>query len=598
MKNNNFKREELRDFIVRIEYKNGEEVNSASGVIIKTAQSAYILTVKHTFKKRMNEDLWRIEPVDFHLITVYAYDRKPIAISEVVFVDNNKLDIALLKIDLDNFIELNKIKTLELYMGDFNFCAIAGYPQSRENNQSVIIQASNPDEIEEDETSIQLQAESQIVSYGKDEMETLQGLSGGGVFKRGESGKIYLIGIQYAYSDYTVFLKILDIRAIIDEIEKKIDEELMLGKYPFFERLGIDASKLNFESLENKFSLNKDIQKVKRSKNEYKFLLEDNRRNRNLEKSYLALKKQMKQLADIYIYHGKVFFDREDRVRAFNAFSRAIELSPEYKIYFLKDEFIDHPLSDKQKKERDSEEENTKISSESDIVEIILEDNIKSNIKNNEKDSLEINIEKFISFLSSNFKKNKQRIMNLLMKLSRVKEENGKPIEAEKILLNLRDNFDNGNRHDEINQRLLLIYQTLLDSNNNSISIYELRVKLEKLLIFFQNREDIHLSITNMITHVKIDKYYDHDCFIQHLEKQRQEIDALKMENYQFRVNNQNYYNLSIIEEPEKSNIPFLSFGLLISLGVTIMVLEYFNCPALEWIESLNMDFFRSLFNF
>jgi len=539
MKSNELKREELKNFIVRVEYINGD----ASGVIIKTKLSAYVITVKHTFNERDSEPLSRVKLVDVDSIKVYDYDKKTIPITEVIFLENKELDITLFKIDVEKFKKIEKIDTLELYMGEFNFCAIAGYPQSRKDNQSVIIQASNPDEIEEDSFSIQLKAESQIVSYNKSEMDTLRGLSGGGVFKRGESGKIYLIGIQYEYIGYANLLKILDLRTIINEIESKIDEKLLLGKYPFFEKLGIDASKLNFESLENSFRLNKDIEKIKKQKDEYKFLLEDNRKNRNLEKSYISLKKKMKRLSNIYFYHGKVFFENNDRARAFNAFTRAMELYPEWKNYLLKDEFKEDILTDKQKEEREKSEEDIRPSFNSDITTIILEDNIKSNIKTNNMDSLEKNIEKLISFLSQNFEKNKKRIIGWLIKLSKVKLKNGEPLEAEKILLDARDKLDDKKQIDEVNSLLIIIYERLITLNDNSISSVELRLKLEKILISLQVSSKQYIFVQNMIVKSSKNKYVLDDCFIEHLASQRKEIKELKDKNYSLQLENNKYYS-------------------------------------------------------
>jgi len=542
MVNNDFKREEIRNFITRIEYQNGEQLNNASGVIIKTELSAYILTVKHTFKERINQHLSKVKPIDSNLIKVYDYDKNLIPISGVIFLDNEELDIALFKIDINRYEKINKIESLELYMGDFNFCAIAGYPQSRKNNQSVIIHASNPDEVEEDEFSIQLKAESAISSFHKDEMENLKGLSGGGVFKRGESGKIYFIGIQYAYTDYTVFLKVIDIRTIVNDIEMKIEGELPLGKYPFFEQLGIDVSKLNFESLENSLKLNKDIKKIKKHPDEYKFLLENDRYNRNLEKNYISLKKEMKRLAEIYLYHGKVFFDNGDRIRAFNSFSRAIELYPEYKFYFLKDEFKEITLTEKQKDNRDKLKEEIRISSDSDIMEIVLEDNLNSNKKKGRSDSLERSIEEFISFLSQRFEKNRQKIIDLWIELSKVKLDSGEAIEAEKILLNVRDNLDDGENNNTINNLLIEIYERLIDIGDNSI-YSSLPSKLKNLLIIFEGSDTRYTIIEKMIVQVSKEKYFDNDCFIEHLSYQRQKIKELEDENYRLQLENAKCYD-------------------------------------------------------
>jgi hypothetical protein len=515
------KREELCEFIIRLEYRTNEsQVEKASGVILKIDEKlAYILTAKHTFKS---------SNIDTKKITVIDYWDREIQVDEKYLLENN-LDIVILKIDNNSMPIIDKTKKIKLYMGEFNDCAIAGYPKSLKGTKSEIIQMSNPDEIDATSISFQIKAKEPLNSFENSEMDNLKGLSGSGVFKRGIDGEIFLVGIQYKYMR-TIYLECLDIRQLVKEIQSQIGKELLLGEYPFFEELGIDVKKLNFESLENTFKINKEIRKIQKSSNQYQFLLEDNRTNRKLEKDYHNLKKEMREVAQRYFYQGKIFVDNKDMLRAYNSFSRAIELSPEYKIYLSKDAFKKSVLTDEQEKARDKLRDEVKPSIDSVIYEQVLRDNIESNKKNNNYEDLEFNYRELLSFYYTNFLKYRREIIDLLKKLAKIKLFNKKPIEAERILFEAKSHLENDNKED-IDILLIELYMSETYIQDNSVSYKELYQKLLDLQQKIPKRSDYYIFISKTLNQIKIYNSYSNDCFIEHLERQRREIHGLKSLN-------------------------------------------------------------------
>lgn len=532
---NELKREELKEFIVRIKYEQGDQQKHASGVILKIDRSqVYIFTAKHTFKDKDKQPLSNITyaSIDKACITVNDYWDREIKIDELISLEDTTLDIVILKVAKESFDIFQNTKKLELYMGVFNLCAIAGYPQSRKGIKSSVIQMSNPDEIDFDSPSFQLKSEEPLYSFEKPEMETIKGISGGGVFKRGNSGKIFLVGIQYAYID-TIYLKCLDLRKIIKEVERKIGT-IPVGEYPFFEELGINMNKLSFESLEDNFRANNDIRKVQKKSDEYAFLIEDNRRNKNLEKNYHHLKKKMKSVADVYFYHGKVFLENENTIRAYSSFSRAIELHPAYKSYFMKDEFRNEFLTRSQKQAREKLQNALKSSDDDTLYEKVLKDNIETHQKTKNYDALEKSYGELITFYYLNFKQHKLKIIGLLKLLFRVKLMNKKPMEAEKTLLKAKKYLNDGENTNDINILLTELYISETYVLSECSSYRDIYLKLLALKTTFHVTDKYYLLIDENINKLSAYKTYENDCFVEHIEAQRKEIAFLKQKNSEY----------------------------------------------------------------
>jgi hypothetical protein len=228
------------------------------------------------------------------------------------------------------------------------------------------------------------------------------------------------------------------------------------------------------------------------------------------------------------------------------------------------------------------------------FLEKILEEEEKFLINNGDN----LDLEKLYSRLIKLSSKGKNKIVSLWLKLSKIKFTNNKIEEAENILINLRDEVDNELEKEQVNQELLNIYLISLD--NGSIPRNELLkkiIELEKEL-----KEKQHIPITYIFEELKIENYYLNDCLVDHIYNQRNKIFSLEYENHQLQLANENYHyqinsNPSFVYElSQKSNISFLSMGLLVSIGVIIMLLEYFNFPTLDWIDNFNINDFINLF--
>jgi hypothetical protein len=530
-----------------------------------------------------------IDLIDREKLTIKNYKSDEIKIEKILFMENKSLDILIFKVDTISLNLFSKVKRLEIFMDEFQKCAIFGYPRSREKtNNSLVLQASHPDKIDLDNNYFEVKTDTPIHSFEKSETDNIKGLSGSGVFIKGKSGKVYLIGIQNAYIDMTS-LQSLNLRTIKDEINKVIEEELPIGEYPFFETLGIDISKVTFESLNEYFLSNRDIQRFKKqvSKNRDKELVK-------LEKDYKVLKDSMKKMADKYFYLGKESFEIKNFSRAYNCFSKAIELYPSYKHFFAKNEFMNKYLTKEQKDMRDELADEVNLLEDNEFLEKILEEEEKFLINNGDN----LDLEKLYSRLVKLSSKGKNKIVSLWLKLSKIKFTNNKIEEAENILINLRDEVDNELEKEQVNQELLNIYLISLD--NGSIPRNELLkkiIELEKEL-----KEKQHIPITYIFEELKIENYYLNDCLVDHIYNQRNKIFSLEYENHQLQLANENYHyqinsNPSFVYElSQKSNISFLSMGLLVSIGVIIMLLEYFNFPTLDWIDNFNINDFINLF--
>jgi len=584
---NRLKKDDLKEFVVQIEYQKEMDIREkASGVIVRVDDSlVYILTVKHILNKKSNIPISKIdENIDIQKFTIKNYRAEKIEIEKIFFVKNKDLDILILKVNSSL-----KTKKLEIYQDEFHQCAIFGYPRSREKTyNSLVLPASYPDKIDFDDNSFEVRADIPLKSFDKSERDNIKGLSGSGVFIKGKSGKIYLIGIQYAYMDI-ICLKSLNLRVVKKDIDEVIKGELPIAEYPFFEELGIDIDKITFNSLEEYFT-SKDINKFKKNifKNSTKAV-------KKLEEEYIFLKENMKILADKYFLLGKKAFEENELSRAYGYFSRAIELYPTYKHFFAKKEFAKNSLTEKQQEARDNLDKELPLNSY--LLETIIESEKNFFTKEKDYEGLEKLYLKLIKFSSNS----KEKIINLLLKLSTFKLKNNKPIEAENILYSIREETDNISLKSKIDKELIEIYQFYIDTD--FISENEI---IKKLIILENRLEDKDKSsVTYILNQLKINNYDFNDCFVEHMEHQRKAIASLKHENSRLRFENENCYKQIehqasyILEVPkEKSNTKFLFIGFLVgAVLVIILILEYLNCPALKWIESLDLNFFRKIFH-
>ncbi len=590
---NKLKKEDLEEFVVRIEYKKDKNrIERASGVIVKIDDSlVYILTVKHFLKSNPSQLIEQIddENINIQNLSIKNYNNKKIEIEKSIFVKDKKFDILILKADDSSLKLFSKIKSLNIFMDEFCECAIFGYPRSREKtNNSLVLHASHPDKIDLDDNYFEVKADIPLHSFGESEVDNIKGLSGSGVFVKGKSGKIYLVGIQFRYMDM-IYLESLNLRIIKKDIDEVIEQKLPVGEYPFFEELGIDIDKIVFDSLDEYFLLNRDIQKFQK-----KLKKNSNKELQKLESDYISLKENMKKIADRYFYLGKEFFQKRDLSKAYAYFSRAIELCPAYKHFFAKKEFAHYPLNQKQQKARKDLSDEIYFMQNNDLVEKILESEEKFLIKSEDKRELEKIYTKLV-YLST---KSKDRLIELFLKLSKIKFLNNKVEEAENILLNLKNSADDRTK-EHINQELLKMYLKSLD--NGSMPKAELLKRI--ILLEKELKDKKNISITHIIKELKIENYYLDDCLIDYINTQKKKIIDLKYQNTQLKIENENCYKhkshnpVFLVQTTSEINKKWIFFGLMIALGVIIMSLEFMNYPIRDLISHLNFDFLIKMIN-
>ena len=579
---NKLKKEDLIDYVVRIEYKKGDSIERASGVIIKSSSSIfYILTVKHILKDRYNTPLEKVsENINIDNLLVKNYLGDKIEIDKVIFLKDKNLDLILLKLkfSIEGFIDL------KIYPDTFYECSVFGYPRSREKTyNSMLLPASHPDRVDFDSNSFEIRANMPLQSFEKSETDNIKGLSGSGVFIKGKSGRVYLVGIQYAYMPITS-LTALNLRVIKEDIDEVIEGEVLVSEYPFFEKLGIDINKIVFDSLDEYFS-NKEMRKFKKR-------LTRNRKKEleKLEKQYLSLKQSMRILADKYFYLGKEYFEKGNFSKSYGFFSRAIELCPSYKHFFAKSEFSKDILTDEQIREREELDSEFYLVEDSPIMSYILEDEEDFLKKKGDFKSLERLYLKLIRLPADT----KDKIVNIFLKLSDIKFKNNKLSETENILFFLRDGVEDDTViKKEIDSRLL----KLLDiyKKNNIVSDTELLTKYIYLKdeSFNNKKELIHIISTLKF---EINHSYNPLCkpLIKYMNSQIEEVEKLEAMNSELLLEN------AILREKQRYNF-FIKFKKNIYLTLFILVLammlaiSYFNLPVLDWIEKINLNFFKKL---
>jgi len=184
--------------------------------------------------------------------------------------------------------------------------------------------------------------------------------------------------------------------------------------------------------------------------------------------------------------------------------------------------------------------------------------------------------------------------VNIFLKLSDIKFKNNKLSETENILFFLRDGVEDDTViKKEIDSRLL----KLLDiyKKNNIVSDTELLTKYIYLEdeSFSNKKELIHIISTLKF---EINHSYNPLCkpLIKYMNSQIEEVEKLEAMNSELLLEN------AILREKQRYNF-FIRFKKIIYLTLFILVLaimlaiSYFNLPVLDWIEKINLNFFKKL---
>ena len=229
----------IKKYSVQIKY-NGSD---GSGVIVKINEKDidyfYILTAKHTFfeedavdeeaLKNMDEKL-----IDKEKIRILDFEDKVICkegeenILGVIGIDK-KYDFLLLKIN--TYYGLAKLKALNIFKDNFTSCVICGYPDAKSNDDNKILPILCEYVIKSEKNkSYEVKPiDTTLTRFGEDlsAVNEMGGLSGSGVFFGENHDKLSLVGIQVKAPSLQM-LQCLDLRAIIGEINEKLDIPILV----------------------------------------------------------------------------------------------------------------------------------------------------------------------------------------------------------------------------------------------------------------------------------------------------------------------------------------------------------------------------------
>ena len=339
---NNCECDDIKQYAVRIEYhyKNNDhenKPNSGSGVIVKpnnNSKICYILTAKHIFKKSENSVV-RKEEINCDDIYIYEHNGNKLVCDSLEVNAAHDLVILFLNIE-ENQLTIEPISILN--DDKFKYGIIAGYPNIRNEEDSKFdCYKCTHDKINDDidKYLFEVQSDKPLESLENTGYDNIKGLSGSGVFTKGTECKYYLVGIQLAIVNI-ILLSCLDLREIIEEVNKHLPEKIGLEGYSFSEAIGVEPTSLDFYWIKGELK-NDFISKIKNKElaEQLEYIKDNhNKFNRDLKKLHKEIESKSKTIADTYLYKSIIFHEYNENQRATNNFKKAVKLEPSYDTYF------------------------------------------------------------------------------------------------------------------------------------------------------------------------------------------------------------------------------------------------------------------------
>jgi hypothetical protein len=554
-------KDDIKRYIVQIK---GIEF-TGSGVLIQSNKNSYIFTAKHnlksTEKQEVNdieiEDIKEdIENGDIKILAPYSN----IIIKDVIGLNDISIDFIILVVDKENS---KGLEQLRVFNDDFKECVVAGYPTIRGDGSIEYFDCFYETKVEEDEgkddyqNTFEVYSTKPLYTQEKKEMDTIVGISGGGVFVKGSDNNIYLAGIEIEYKGITNLVGI-SLRDIIDEINEKLknnfEDKIETGGFSLYEKFGIDIKKLKLDSVKNEISekndyINRVLKEEKGKNNEYAFFKKyQNEYFKKINQEY----KSVENLAKAFLYNGIVFHENQDYNRATRHFKKAVKLDPSLEVYFAQSKFQRKKgLSEKQKKEVEKNIANLSSNNEEQLIK-----NLKESIEN--KEELELKILKLNHLLYkkidlSSFKWSVKNLVERVTKLDFKQIFIDTKIDIIKYTKELSDfylekkDFQNAQRqlkglqqsfklvnNLKINKKLLKIYEESQNDffGNSCIDKKALLKELWDLMGRFEPNSDEYLKVKNMIQNNSIvDKNYSEflEKIKQFEENYDKQIDSLSL---------------------------------------------------------------------
>lgn len=319
---------DLVKYVVRIKAK-----GCGSSVIVnpKNSKYAYVLTAKHVIENIPYDDII-IEHIDNSIqVVLKCCNLITVNIGKIYKQEDDGQEddgVVILILEKDapeNEEYLNKIDSLSIVNSDFDECITIGYPAlERDDHQNIEAYSCRYERQVKQSCCCEVRSEKRLNMFGKSEHETIEGLSGAGLFAKDCGGKEHLVGIP-VQTKGTENLVCIDLRIIAEEINKRLEERKLepieLTDFYYFKTITIDPRDLDFEELKKKLLKNKKAK-------EY---IDDEDK---LERFRKDVESSLKILADAYLYRGIICHQEKNNRKATNNFKKAEKYCLAHRYYF------------------------------------------------------------------------------------------------------------------------------------------------------------------------------------------------------------------------------------------------------------------------
>jgi len=493
---------ELKKYILKVE---GFE-QDGSGVLFRPKEESsfiYILTAKHNFR-RNSQDVEQIliEDIEDFKEEINIYPYKDLQIKKVIGLSDISIDLVLLVVDNSSISKnlLENIPILKVFNDEFKICTVVGYPIIRNRDASVEYLPSLFSSSNDEKNTFEVRSEIPLHTHTDSEMDTIPGISGGGVFVKGNDKVIYLAGIEIGYMPIRN-LVCISLRDVIGELNEKLNSSLLdkieFGGFQLYDKFGIDMDKLDLNQVKEDLETKNPY--IKNLLNQSENILDELKNTQStyrqkLDEGY----KNTHNLAKAFLYNGIVFHENKDYNRATRQFKKAIKLDLSLEVHFANSKFQRKNLTSEKKSK--IEEEVFEISLDKEDSDEIIIQFLKDSLidENTIKESQLLHLN---HLLYKDEKKYKDDIIKYTKELSDYYFEHKDFTNSEKQLIGLQTLYNELEDDESINKTLLNIYQKseyefLEEGCINKKFIFE---KLSNLLKRFSSNSEEYASIEKMI---------------------------------------------------------------------------------------------------
>jgi hypothetical protein len=500
---------EIKQYLVQLKF-NGN--GNGSGVIVKLPHEniAYIFTAKHTFEEDKDSETERGTLFDTDYIIestrVLTANEEELSIKNVIELDNiglekdsQKIDLLIFEITYCEY--LSKISSLSIYNDEFEKCTVSGFPKVNDDYKGL---AYIPSEFIHSDKNYYFEFDPKKILFNSEdtEVDVIGGISGGGVFVKGNDGQVYLAGIEtglYGVNN----LEAVYLIKIIEKINEKVDTKIPTGGFKPLK--GFEYQSLSLEFLANNLK-NDYIKSMEREEDILQVLDdENNEENDKLEKNFKQTRENLKILSISYLYRG-IKFNGYNNYKATANFKKAMLLNKEeVEKYFI--------LA---KSKRKPKQKQIDKNSDNNIENILIEiDKLKEEIENtNDYELLE---ELYIDLIYSLGKINQhEELLKYRKKLIDLYIENKEFNQAERELkrksdldknyigqklrdIYLNEKYTKKLNDEEIAKKLFYLLALLEDESEKD----KIRKKIDDLNLYNQNMLVLNEEFSTMKYQIK-----------------------------------------------------------------------------------------------